>query len=104
MSRIWWQRSGGLWVSVVVGLRHGGCGFRLWWVYSGWGVVSHGGAVVAWGYGLWVCLVVEYVFFFFFFLLVVAWFLWPMSGGFCVCLCVCFFLLVSLVGGFGGFF
>ena len=27
--------------------------------------MSHGGAVVAWGYGLWVCLVVKYYYFFF---------------------------------------
>ena len=24
----------------------------LWWVYDGWGVVSHGGVAVAWGFGL----------------------------------------------------
>ena len=44
----------------------------LWWVYDGWGVVSHGGAVMAWGYGLWVsfgcCCCCCYV---------------------CVCVCVC---------------
>ena len=119
MSRIWWQRSGRLWVWVVVGLRHGGCGFESWWVkgimvvglgyggsmvggawwvrhgrsealwlwpgpwwvYDGWGVVSHGGAVMAWGYGLWVsfgcCCCCCYV-------------------CVCVCVCVCVF---SLGGG-----
>ena len=70
--------------------------------------MSHGGLVVAWGYGLWVlfgcCVCV-------FFLFVVAWFCgWCLVvfGGLCVCVCVCVcvfsFFLVVLVGGFGGFF
>ena len=34
-SKAWW-----LWVSVLVGLRHGGCGSGSWWIYGGWGMVG----------------------------------------------------------------
>ena len=86
-----------------------------WWVYDGWGVVSHGGAVMAWGYGLWVsfgcccccCYVCVCVCVFSLgggvvFVADVWWYL-VVCVFVCVCVCV-FFLLVVLVGGFGGFF
>ena len=66
-----------------MGLRHGGCGFGSWWVYGGWGVASRDGAVVTWGYGLWVCLVV----------VCVCLFVCSGGMGLWVCLFVCFFSL-----------
>ena len=86
-----------------------GCGFGMWWICGGWGVVSCGGVVVAWGYGLWILFVscVRMCVCFF------SWWRWVFVAGvwwfLVVCLCVCsfFFLLLVLtvlVGGFGGFF
>ena len=91
----------------VVGLRHGGCESMVggvWWVCWGWGVVSRGSAMV--GYGLWVlfgccccCCVRVCVIFFG---VMVAWFLWPVSSGFCgqcLVVCVCVFFSFSFFGG-----
>ena len=73
---------------VVVGLGRGGfeawwLWVGSWWVYGGWGVASRDGAVVTWGYGLWVCLVV----------VCVCLFVCSGGMGLWVCLFVCFFSL-----------
>lgn len=70
-----------------------GCGFGSWWVCGGWGVLSRGVAVVAWGYGF--CLVVVCVCLFVFFFS--SWW-WHGFCGWCLmvfgdlCVCVCVFV------------
>ncbi|KAL4627015.1 hypothetical protein ACB092_05G137000 [Castanea dentata] len=62
-SKAWW-----LWVWVMVGLRHGGCGCGSWWVCGAWGVVVQRWRGVM-GCGFCLVVVVRVCF-----LLVVAWF------------------------------